>query len=1178
MIEKIIQWSINNKFMVVLITVFIILGGSLAMMETPLDAIPDLSDVQVIVYTEYLGQAPQVVEDQITYPLTTAMLSVPFAKVVRGYSFFGFSFVYIIFEEGTDLYWARSRVLEYLNFVSGRLPPGVTPSLGPDATGVGWIYEYVLQDTNGQHDLQQLRSIQDWYLRYELTSVPGVSEVASIGGFVKQYQVEVDPNKLQAYGLSIQKVRQAIQRSNSDVGGKLVEMAETEFMVRGLGYISSLGDLESVAVAVDSKGTPVLLKNIANIQIGPELRRGILEWKGQGEAVGGIVVMRFGENALAVIDNVKKKLKELEKGLPEGVVILEGYDRSGLIERAVHTLKKKLIEELTVVAIICVIFLLHFRSAFVAIFTLPVGILMSFLIMYRLNINANIMSLGGIAIAIGVMVDASVVLVENAHKHLERNQGRKPHTEIILESAKEVGPALFYSLLIITVSFLPVFSLQEQSGRLFKPLAYTKTFAMAASSVLAITIVPVLMTFFIRENTFPPETTRRRRRNIWLATVAGPPLLVVVMGLAGPSLLGWQPPDWALVAAMAVSVFAIVCLVPQKIMPERRNPLSRFFIWIYRPFIQRVLKYRLVTMLLTVVVLMVSIYPASRLGSEFMPPLNEGDLLYMPTTLPGISITKAKELLQQTDKIIQRFPEVHHTLGKIGRAETATDPAPLSMVETTIMIRPEVAYEQERVERFFSGWPGWLKKPLTWIWPEVKNGKILHEWRKKSIDRFFSHWPGWLKRPLAWIWPEERYITLDELVEDLDRAIQFPGLTNAWTMPIKTRIDMLSTGIKTPVGIKLMGPDLEVLSDLGSRIEAVVQDVPGTLSAYSERVTGGNYLDFRINRHEIARYGLTVGDVQDVIMTAIGGMNVTTTVEGLERYPVSLRYNRELRDDIARLKRVLVPAPTGAHVPLAQLADLTIHKGPAGIKSENARQTAWIYVDLKGVDLGSYVKMAKEVVDREIDLPVGYSMVWSGQYEYMQKARKTLNIIVPVTLAVIFLLLYIHFKNIIEVIIVMASLPFALIGGVWLLYLLGYNISVAVVVGFIGLAGLAAETGVVMLVYLDETFERRKTKGLMHTTGDLRAAIIEGAVDRVRPKLMTVATTLIGLMPVMLAVETGSQVMKRIAAPMVGGLVSSTILTLVIIPAVYDIWKRWELRKAISHVPEKTEEVIDEGD
>ncbi len=1178
MIEKIIEWSINNKFMVVLITVFIILGGSLAMMETPLDAIPDLSDVQVIIYTEYLGQAPQVVEDQITYPLTTAMLSVPFAKVVRGYSFFGYSFVYIIFEEGTDLYWARSRVLEYLNFVAGRLPVGVTPSLGPDATGVGWIYEYVLQDTNGQHDLQQLRSIQDWYLRYELTSVPGVSEVASIGGFVKQYQVEVDPNKLQAYSLSIQKVRQAIQRSNSDVGGKLVEMAETEFMVRGLGYISSLEDLESVVVAVDSKGTPVLLKNIANIQIGPELRRGILEWKGQGEAVGGIVVMRFGENALEVIRNVKQKLKELEKGLPEGVVILEGYDRSSLIERAVRTLKKKLIEEMSVVALICAIFLLHFRSAFVAIFTLPVGILLSFLIMYRLNINANIMSLGGIAIAIGVMVDASVVLVENAHKHLERNQGRKPHTEIIIEAAKEVGPALFYSLLIITVSFLPVLSLQEQSGRLFKPLAYTYTFAIAASSLVAITIVPVLMTFFIRENAFDPATTRRRRRITWLAAVAGPPLLVVVMGLAGPSLLDWQPPDWALVAAMAVSVFAIICLVPQKIMPEKRNPLSRFFIWIYRPFIQKVLKYRLVTMLLTVVVLIVSIYPASRLGSEFMPPLNEGDLLYMPTTLPGISITKARELLQQTDKIIQRFPEVHHTLGKIGRAETATDPAPLSMVETTIMIRPEVEYAQERVERFFSSWPGWLKKPLTWMWPEVKNGKVLHEWRKKSIERFFSNWPGWLKRPLAWIWPEERYITVDELVEDLDRAIQFPGLTNAWTMPIKTRIDMLSTGIKTPVGIKLMGPDLEVLSELGSRIEAVVQDVPGTLSAYSERVTGGNYLDFNINRHEIARYGLTVGDVQDVIMTAIGGMNVTNTVEGLERYPVNLRYNRELRDDIGRLKRVLVPAPTGAHVPLAQLADLTIHKGPAGIKSENARQTAWIYVDLKGVDLGSYVKMAKEVVDREIDLPTGYSMVWSGQYEYMQKARKTLNIIVPVTLVVIFLLLYIHFKNIIEVVIVMASLPFALIGGVWLLYLLGYNISVAVVVGFIALAGLAAETGVVMLVYLDETFERRKAKGLMHTAGDLRASIIEGAVERVRPKLMTVATTLIGLMPVMFAIETGSQVMKRIAAPMVGGLVSSTILTLVIIPAVYDIWKRWELRKAISHVPEKTQEVIDEGD
>ncbi|UCF55789.1 MAG: efflux RND transporter permease subunit, partial [Deltaproteobacteria bacterium] len=789
--------------------------------------------------------------------------------------------------------------------------------------------------------------------RYELTSVPGVSEVASIGGFVKQYQVEVDPNKLLAYNIPIQKVRRAIRRSNNDVGGKLVEMGETEFMVRGLGYLRSLEDIESIAVSVDRMGTPVLLKNVANVQLGPELRRGILEWNGEGETAGGIVVMRYGENALEVIRNVEKKLKDLEKGLPEGVIIVEGYDRSGLIERAIHTLKEKLIQEMSAVALICLVFLLHLRSAFVAIFTLPVGLLVSFLTMYSLGINANIMSLGGIAIAIGVMVDASVVLVENAHKHLERDRGEKPHSEIIFAAAKEVGPALFYSLLIITVSFLPVLSLQEQSGRLFKPLAFTYIFAIGASSLVAVTIIPVLMTFFVREKTFKPETSKANRLKIWIASVVGPPLLVVAAGLSGVEL-----PDWSLVASLAVSAFAFICLVPQQMMPEVRNPISRFFIWIYKPFIHRVLKWRKTTLFLALAVVAVSLYPASRLGSEFMPPLNEGDLLYMPTTLPGISITKAKELLQQTDKIIQRFPEVHHTLGKIGRAETATDPAPLSMIETTIMLRPQVEYEMVHVDRSFSNWPGWLKKPLTWIWPEVKRGNVVNEWRKKKVDRFFSSWPGWLKRPFSWVWPEERYITIEELTEDLDLAIQFPGLTNAWTMPIKTRIDMLSTGIKTPVGIKLMGPDLEVLSELGSQIEAVVGDIPGTLSAYSERVTGGNYLDFRIRRDQIARYGLTVGDVQDVIMTAIGGMNVTSTVEGLERYPVNLRYNRELRDDIVRLKRVLVPAPTGAQVPLAQLADFFIRKGPAGIKSENSRQTAWIYVDLKGIDVGTYVKMA----------------------------------------------------------------------------------------------------------------------------------------------------------------------------------------------------------------------------
>ncbi len=1155
MIHRIIEWSVRNKFMVILATLFIIIGGIYALESIPLDAIPDLSDVQVIIYTDYPGQGPQVVEDQVTYPLTTTMLSVPYAKVVRGYSFFGLSFVYIIFEDGTDLYWARSRVLEYLNGAAARLPAGVTPRLGPDATGVGWVFEYVLTDTSGKHDLSQLRSIQDWYLRYQLMSVPGVAEVASIGGFVKQYQVEVDPNKLLAYDLSLQKVRAAIKKSNNDVGGRLIEMGETEFMVRGLGYIKSLHDLEQIAVGVDEMGTPILLKSIAYIHLGPELRRGVLDWNGEGEAAGGIVIMRYGENALQVIQGVKQKLADLKKGLPEGVEIKIGYDRSGLIERAISTLKQKLVEEMTVVAIICILFLLHFRSAFVALFTLPVGVLMSFLVIYPLGINANIMSLGGIAIAIGVMVDASIVMVENAHKHLERDSGSKPHAQIILDAAKEVGPALFYSLLIITVSFVPVFSLQEQSGRMFKPLAYTKTFAMAASSILAITIIPVLMTFFVRETPFAPETSKKFRIGVWITAMAGPILLVIAAGLMGLTL-----PGWSLAAAVAASIFALFCLIPQKIMPEEKNPLSRFFVRIYHPIISLVLNYRKTTVLVAILILAATWYPATRLGSEFMPPLNEGSLLYMPTTLPGISITEARAVLQQTDRIIASFPEVETVFGKIGRAETATDPAPLTMIETTIMLYPQVVYEKIPVKRFYSDWPQWAHAPFSWIWPEYKQGRILHEWQKKKIDRFFSGWPGWLKAPLAWIWPEERYITIDELAQDyLNPAISFPGLTNAWTMPIKTRIDMLSTGIKTPVGIKLMGPDLSVLSDLGTQIEAVIKGIPETLSVYSERVTGGNYLDFDINRHEIARYGLTIEDVQDVIMSAVGGMNVTQTVEGLERYPVSVRYLRELRDNISQLKRVLVSTPTGGHVPLAQLADIKIHKGPAMIKSENSRKSAWIFVDLKGMDVGSYVAHAQKLVDARIDLPTGYSMVWSGQYEYMQKARKTLNLVVPLTLVLIFILLFVHFRNVIESMIVMGSLPFALVGGVWLLYLLHYNVSVAVVVGFIALAGLASETGVVMLVYLDEAYERYRDAGKMESPAQLNAAIIEGAVERVRPKLMTVATTLIGLLPVMIGTETGSQVMKRIAAPMVGGLISSTILTLIIIPAVYDLWKRRSL-------------------
>ncbi len=1032
MIEKIIELSIKNKFIVILATLFVIAAGIYAIVRTPLDAIPDLSDVQVIILTEYPGQAPQVVEDQVTYPLTTAMLSVPFAKVVRGFSFFGISFVYIIFEDGTDLYWARSRVLEYLNFVASRLPQGVTPSLGPDATGVGWVYEYILE--SDRHDLAQLRSIQDWFLRYELASVPGVSEVASIGGYVKQYQVVVDPNKLRAYNIPIQKIRMAIKRSNSDVGGRLVEMGETEFMVRGLGYIKSIEDLYNVPLKVDDRGVPILLRNVATVKIGPELRRGIADYNGQGEVVGGIIVMRFGENALQVIKNVKKRLAELKSGLPEGVRIKAVYDRSGLILRAVDNLKTTLIEESIIVAIVCMVFLFHFRSALVGIFTLPVGVFISFIIMHGQGINANIMSLGGIAIAIGAMVDGAIVMIENAHKHIENDGGKKPHWELITDSAKEVGPALFFSLLIIAVSFLPVFTLEAQEGRLFKPLAYTKTYAMMGSAVLAITIVPILMGYLIRG----------------------------------------------------------------KIKPENENPVNRFLIWIYHPIIKVVLKKKAVVLIAAVVILALTWIPIKRMGSEFMPPLNEGDLLYMPTTLPGISITKAKELLQQTDRIIASFPEVHHTFGKIGRAETATDPAPLSMIETTITLRPE------------------------------------SEWREG--------------------------MTLEKLIDELDKAIQYPGLTNAWTMPIKTRLDMLSTGIKTPVGIKIMGEDLQVLNDLGEKVEAVMRDVPGTLSVYAERVTGGNFLDYEIRRDEAARYGLTVGDIQDIIMTAVGGMNITQTVEGLERYPVNLRYGSELRDTPEKLRRILVPTPTGAQVPIAQLADIRIVKGPPVVKSENARNSAYVYVDITGIDVGTYVKAAQKTVQEKIDLPSGYSLVWSGQYEYMVRAQKRLMIVVPMTLLLIFLLLYFNFKDVTESLLVMLSVPFSLTGGFWLMYILGYNMSVAVGVGFIALAGVAAETGVVMLIYLDISYRKFKEKyGDRFNRHHLNLAIEEGAALRVRPKMMTVVAIMAGLAPIMWSHGSGSQVMKRIAAPMIGGMVSATILTLVVVPVLYGIWKGWRL-------------------
>ncbi len=1062
MLEKIIEWSIKNKFIVLLLTFFAIVGGLYALKNTPLDAIPDLSDVQVIVFTEYPGQAPQVVEDQVTYPLTTQMLAVPQAKTVRGYSFFGLSFVYIIFEDGTDLYWARSRVLEYLNYAAGKLPKGVTPSLGPDATGVGWIYEYALESVN--HDLQQLRSIQDWYLRYELTSVDGVSEVASLGGYVKQYQVEVDPDRLLAYHVGIPQIRRAIQKSNNDVGGRLVEMAETEFMVRGLGYIKSVKDLESVVVGTDGKGTPILVRDVARVSIGPELRRGVAELDGQGETVGGVIVMRYGENALKTIANVKRKLEQLKAGLPPGVKIKTVYDRSGLIEHSVDTLKEKLIEESIVVAVVTALFLFHLPSSLVAIFTLPVAILISFVIMGWQGINANIMSLGGIAIAIGAMIDAAIIMIENAHKHLEHDRGRLPHWEIITNASKEVGPALFYSLLVITVSFFPVFSLGEQSGRMFKPLAYTKTYAMGAAALLSITIVPVLMGWFIRG----------------------------------------------------------------KIPDEEKNPINRVLIRFYHPVVDFVLRWRKFVLLAAILVTASIFVPLKQMGSEFMPPLYEGDLLYMPTTLPGISISKARELLQQTDRIIRQFPEVETVFGKVGRAESATDPAPLSMLETTLTLKPEA------------------------------------QWRTVPKKRFYSDWPDdfdWAKFALRKVWPEQGPISVDELITELNNAIQFPGLTNAWTMPIKTRIDMLSTGIKTPVGIKVMGDDLETLSHIGEQIEAVLRDVPGTLSAFSERVVGGNYFDFDIDRDAVARYGLTVGDVQDTIQSAIGGMNVSQTVEGLERYPINIRYARDYRNDLQSLRRVLIPTPTGQQIPIAQVANIKIRKGPPGIKSENARRTAWVFVDLKGIDVGTYVRQAQQVVEEKVKLPPGYNLIWSGQYEYMQAAAAKLKVVIPLTLLIIFVIIYMNTKSMIKTLIIFVALPLSLVGCFWYLYLLGYNMSVAVWVGIIALAGISAETGVVMLLYLDLAFELWKDQGRMNTRGDLVQAIHHGAVKRIRPKIMTICVIIAGLVPIMWSHGAGADVMKRIAAPMVGGVMTSGVMELLVFPVIYFMWRGLKLNK-----------------
>ena len=1037
MIKKIIRWSISNRFLVMMMTLLLGIAGVFALIKTSVDAIPDLSDVQVIIKTSYPGQAPQVVEDQVTYPLTTAMLAVPYAVTVRGYSFFGDSYVYVIFEEGTDLYWARSRVLEYLSQVASRLPPGAKPELGPDATGVGWVYEYALVDKTGQHDLSQLRTLQDWFLKYELQTVPGVSEVATVGGMVKQYQVVVDPDQLRAYDIQLSSLRKAIQRANQEVGASVIEMAEAEYMVRATGYLSGLEQLKSVPLGANKRGTPILLSDVADVRIGPQLRRGIAELNGEGEVVGGIIIMRWGDNAQQVINDVKDKLKELQNGLPDGVEIVEAYDRSDLISRAIDTLKNALLEELLLVSLVCVLFLLHFRSSLIVIISLPLGILMAFLIMKIQGISANIMSLGGIAIAIGVMVDAAIVMIDNVHKHLENKRDEDDHWEIIARATAEVGPPLFFALLITGLSVLPIFTLEAQEGRMFSPLAFTWVYAMISATILAITVVPVLLGYFIRGH----------------------------------------------------------------IVPTDKNPVSRFLTTCYQPLIKLVLRTPYVTVIGALLVMAIGLWPLSQLGSEFMPDLDEGDLMYMPTTLPAISIGKAQQLLQQTDKLIRTVPEVESVFGKIGRAETATDPAPLTMIETIIRLKPR------------------------------------SEWREG--------------------------LTLEDLKKEFDGLIQLPGVTNAWVMPIKTRIDMLATGIKTPVGIKIAGSDLKVIETIGRQVEQVLKDVPGTASVYAERVAGGRYITIDIDRLSAARLGLNIADIQDVIRTAIGGMNVTETVEGLERYPVNLRYPHEVRDSVERLRLLPIVTPSGARIPLGDVASIEITDGPPMIKSENARLNGWIFVDTRDRDLGSYVNEAREHVANNVKMPAGYSLTWSGQYEYMIRASERLSIVVPITLMIIFILLYLNFRKMTDVILIMGFLPFALGGGAWLLYLLEYNLSVAVGVGFIALAGIAVEDGVVMLEFLNKSVNSLRESKERIDSAVLRNSVISAALQRVRPIMMTTCSTIAGLMPIMLITSTGSEVMQRVAAPMIGGLVSSTVLTLIVIPVVFYVWNYRQVNKQV---------------
>lgn len=1040
MIASIIRWSVSNRFFVLLATAILVGAGLFSLKNTPVDALPDLSDVQVIIKTTYPGQAPQVVEDQVTYPLTTAMLSVPGAVTVRGYSFFGDSFVYVIFDEDTDLYWARSRVLEYLSQVAPSLPANARPQLGPDATGVGWVYLYALQDKTGKHDISQLRSLQDWFLKYELQTVPGVSEVTALGGMVKQYQVKVNPDKLRAFGIPLSLIQTAIKRGNQEIGASVVEMAEAEYMVRATGYIKNVTDLGNIPLGVNKNGTPLLLKDVAEIGTGPQMRRGVAELNGEGETVGGIIVMRFGENAQKTIDGVKAKLEQLKQGLPEGVEVVTVYDRSGLIERAVENLSFKLLEEFAVVALVCIIFLFHVRSSLVAIFSLPVGILAAFTVMYMQGLNANIMSLGGIAIAIGAMIDGAIVMIENMHKHMERTPiTRENRWQIVAESASEVGPALFFSLLIITVSFVPVFTLEAQEGRMFSPLAFTKTYAMAASAALAITLVPVLMGYFIRG----------------------------------------------------------------KVLPEHKNPVNRLLTSAYMPVLRKVLSFPKTTLLLALLVFAVGLWPLDKIGSEFIPPLDEGDLMYMPTTYPGISIGKAREMLQQTDKLISTVPEVKTVFGKVGRAETATDPAPLTMIETFIQLKPK------------------------------------DQWREG--------------------------VTSESLRKELDALVKLPGVTNAWVMPIKTRIDMLATGIKTPVGIKISGPQLSEIQVIGQQLETILADVPGTASVYSERVAGGRYIKVDIQREKAARYGLNIADVQQVVATAIGGMNVSQSVEGLERYPINIRYPQDYRNSPEQLSLLPIVTPSGQRIPLGDVANVFVEDGPPGIKSENARLNGWSFIDIEGVDIGSYVENAQKVVAEQLKLPAGYAISWSGQYEYMQRAKEKLTYVVPLTLGIIVVLLFMNFRNFVEVGIILGTLPLAMVGSIWLMYIQGFNFSVAVGVGFIALAGVAVEIGVIMLVYLNQSYvqmlEECQEKGSSPDEGTLRSAVLHGAGMRIRPVMMTAAAIVAGLLPILYGTGTGSEVMSRIAAPMVGGMVSAVILTLLVVPAIYYMWRKKTINK-----------------